>query len=142
MKKVIRLTESDLTRIVKRVIKENDDYEEDEGYGYEEDEEDLGKVDPNEPYDSIGGHSVNDLKRAFKKIMNKDEDLGSTDKGEEKLQDLIEEARDILENECGYDFEDINEMSEREIVECLFDEGYDEIASEMEELLDQEGFEK
>jgi hypothetical protein len=33
-------------------------------------------------------------------------------------------------------------MSEREMVECLFDEGYDEIASEMEELLDQEGFEK
>jgi hypothetical protein len=133
MKKIIRLTESDLTRIVKRVIKENDDYkdrsmydpyyeddddyEEDEDYGYEEDEEDLGEVDPNEPYDSIGGHSMNDLKRAFKKIMNKDEDLGSTDKGEEKLQDLIEEARDILENELGFSIDEINEMSEREIVE-------------------------
>jgi hypothetical protein len=115
MKKVIRLTEADLTRIVRRVIKENDDYKD------------------RSMYDSY--YSDDDS-------YEEDEDLGSTDKGEEKLQDLIEEARDILENECGYDFEDINEMSEREIVECLFDEGYDEIASEMEELLDQEGFEK
>jgi hypothetical protein len=115
MKKVIKLTEADLTRIVRRVIKENDDYK------------DRSMYDPYYGDDDS---------------YEEDEDLGSTDKGEEKLQDLIEEARDILENECGYDFEDINEMSEREIVECLFDEGYDEIASEMEELLDQEGFEK
>ena len=115
MKKIIRLTEADLTRIVRRVIKENDDYK------------DRSMYDPYYGDDDS---------------YEEDEDLGSTDKGEEKLQDLIEEARDILENECGYDFEDINEMSEREIVECLFDEGYDEIASEMEELLDQEGFEK
>jgi hypothetical protein len=48
-----------------------------------------------------------------------DEDLGSTDKGEEKLQDLIEEARDILENELGFSIDAINEMDEFEIVECL-----------------------
>ncbi len=69
-----------------------------------------------------------------------DEEWGEIDKGEEILKELIEEARDILEMECGYDLHDINLMSEREIVEALFDEGYDDIASEMEELLDQEGF--
>jgi hypothetical protein len=115
MKKVIKLTEADLTRIVRRVIKENDDYKD------------------RSMYDSY--YSDDDS-------YEEDEDLGSTDKGEEKLQDLIEEARDILENELGFDIDEINEMSEREMVECLFDEGYDEIASEMEELLDQEGFEK
>ena len=57
MKRIIRLTESDLTRIVKRVISEQDEV------------------------------------------------WGQSDRGEEELQDLIEEARDILENECGYDIE-------------------------------------
>jgi hypothetical protein len=92
MKKIIRLTELDLTRIVKRVIKEQD------------------------------------------------EEFGQTDKGEEELQDLIEEARDILENECGYDIEEINSMDERDIVECLFEEGHEDLASEIEDLLEQEGF--
>jgi len=43
MKKIIRLTESDLTRIVKRVIKESDDYKDrsmyDPYYGDDEDED-------------------------------------------------------------------------------------------------------
>jgi hypothetical protein len=82
MKKVIRLTESDLTRIVKRVIKENDDYKD------------------RSMYDSYYGDDDS---------YEEDEDLGSTDKGEEKLQDLIEEARDILENELGFSIDDINE---------------------------------
>lgn len=92
MRKIVRLTESDLTRIVKRVISEQD------------------------------------------------EEFGQTDKGEEELQDLIEEARDILENECGYDIEEINSMDERDIVECLFEEGHEDLASEIESLLEQEGF--
>ena len=69
-----------------------------------------------------------------------DEEWGETDEGEEKLQDLIEEARDFLENECGYDLHDINLMSEEDIVEALYDEGNDELAEEIEELLNQEGF--
>ena len=115
MKKVIRLTESDLTRIVRRVIKENE---------------------------TIREFEDEDFLRGADKYEMEDEPLGSTDEGEEILKELIEEARDILEMECGYDLLDINLMSEREMVECLFDEGYDEIASEMEELLDQEGFYK
>jgi len=92
MKKIIRLTESDLTRIVKRVIKEQD------------------------------------------------EELGQTDKGEERLQELIEEARDFLENECGYDIEEINSMSEYDIVEALYADNNEDLADEIEELLNQEGF--
>lgn len=91
MKKIIRLTESDLTRIVKRVIKEQD------------------------------------------------EEWGQTDNGEQRLQDLIEEARDILENEFGYSIEEINEMSELDMVDILSYE-YDYLAMEIEELLDGEGF--
>lgn len=107
MKKIIRLTESDLARIVKRVIKENDDYK------------DRSMYDP---------------------YYSDDEEWGETDKGEERLQDFIEEARDILENECGYDIEEINSMDERDIVESLSDEGYEDLASEIEYLLDEEGF--
>jgi len=111
MKKIIRLTESDLTRIVKRIIKENDDYKDRSMYN---------------PY--------------YSDHKEKDEEFGQTDKGEEELQDLIEEARDILENECGYDIEEINSMDERDIVECLFEEGHEDLASEIEDLLEQEGF--
>ena len=107
MRKIVRLTESDLTRIIRRVIKENDDYKDRTMY---------------DPY------------------YSDDEEFGQTDKGEEELQDLIEEARDILENECGYDIEEINSMDERDIVECLFEEGHEDLASEIESLLEQERF--
>ena len=69
-----------------------------------------------------------------------DEEWGETDRGEEDLQDLIEEARDFLENECGYDLHDLNLMSEYDIVEALYDEGNNELAEEIEELLNKEGF--
>ena len=122
MKKIVRLTENDLSRIIKRVIREMDDNFDDdlgfgsdfnqneydvlldqarqylidnsEGIGFDEDDiyemsddevidvikyydkglyhrlEDLKyskPVDLDEPYDSIGGFSVNDLRKAFKK---------------------------------------------------------------------------
>jgi len=69
-----------------------------------------------------------------------DEEWGETDRGEEELQDLIEEARDFLENECGYDLHDINLMSEDDIVEALFDEGNIELAEKIDNLLDFEWF--
>jgi len=71
---------------------------------------------------------------------NEDEDWGETDEGDEVLQDLIEEARDFLESECGYDLHDLNLMSEYDIVEALYDEGNEELAEEIEELLNKEGF--
>ena len=107
MKKIIRLTESDLARIVKRVIKENDDYKDRSMYS---------------PY------------------YGDDEEWGETDRGEEELQDLIQVARQILEDECGMDFEEINEMDEADIVGALNDEGYDDLANDIESLMDQEGF--
>jgi hypothetical protein len=109
MKRIIKLTEKDLTRIVKRVIKESEK---------EDDYKDRSMYDP----------------------YYGDEDWGQTDRGEEELQDLIEEARDILENECEYDLHDINLMSEYDIVMALNQEGYEELASEIEHLLEKEGF--
>ena len=152
MKRIIRLTESDLARIVRRVIKENE-YEEDE---YDEDDEDYKAfidsysdeplntpkrriADFNEPYDSIGGHSVNDLKRAFNKTMGKDEEWGQTDAGKQQSQDLINMAIDILEDEYGYDGDELNEMNEMDIVESLYEEGEDDLASQIEYLLYEEG---
>ena len=92
MKRIIRLTESDLTRIVKRVISEQD------------------------------------------------EEWGQTDRGDEKLQDLIEEARDILENDLGMSIDAINEMDEWYILDVLHEHMYDELAYEIEHLLEKEGF--
>ena len=113
MKKIIRLTESDLARIVKRTINEmeSDDYKDRTMRGRFFDDEDEG-----------------------------DEEWGETDKGEEELQDLIEEARDFLENECGYDLHDINLMSEEDIVDALYEEENEELAEEIADLLYQEGF--
>ena len=111
MKKIIRLTERDLTRIVKRTINEmeSDDYKDRSMYS---------------PYYGEGD----------------DEEWGETDEGEEELQDLIEEARDFLENECGYDLHDINLMSEEDIIDVLYEEENEELAEEIADLLYQEGF--
>jgi hypothetical protein len=115
MKRIIRLTESDLTRIIKKTINEMEDEDFmrgadrnwDDDFGYEEEEE---------------------------------EEWGETDRGEQELQDLIEEARDILENELGMSIDAINEMDEYYIVDVLHDYNYDELAYDIEYLLEKEGF--
>ena len=88
--------------------------------------------DDNEDYGTMRGRFFDDNEG--------DEEWGETDEGDEVLQDLIEEARDFLESECGYDLHDLNLMSEYDIVEALYDEGNDELAEEIEELLNKEGF--
>jgi hypothetical protein len=112
MKKIIRLTESDLTRIVRRTINEM------------EDEEDYGTM----------------RGRFFDDEDEGDEEWGERDMGEESLQDLIEEARDILENELGFSIDAINEMDEFDIVDALHDHMYDELAYDIEHLMEVEGF--
>ena len=114
MKRIIRLTESDLTRIVRRTINEM------------EDEEDYGTM----------------RGRFFDDEDEGDEEWGETDRGDEHLQDLIEEARDILENELGFSIDAINEMDEFEIVDALHDHSYDELAYDIEHLMEVEGFYK
>ena len=69
-----------------------------------------------------------------------DEEWGETDIGEQNLQDLLEEARDILENELGMSIDAINEMDEWYIVDVLHEHMYDELANEIEHLLEKEGF--
>jgi hypothetical protein len=136
MKKVIKLTESDLARIVKRVIKENDDYKDRsmyDPYFDDEEDEDLGEVDPNEPYDSIGGHSVNDLKKAFKNIgVNVDNvDL------EQRFEDLIQEAFDLFEEE-GISHEEYIMYSEEDVINAVREFDLD-LAEEMSEIWNQIG---
>jgi hypothetical protein len=113
MKRIIRLTESDLTRIIKKTINEM------------EDEDFMRGADRN--WDDDFGYE-------------EDEEWGETDRGEQELQDLIEEARDILENELGMSIDAINEMDEYYIVDVLHDYNYDELAYDIEYLLEKEGF--
>lgn len=90
------------------------------------------KEDDNEDYGTMRGRFFDDDEG--------DEEWGETDEDDELLQDLIEEARDFLEMVCGYDLHDLNLMSEYDIVEALYNEGNDDLAEEIEELLNQEGF--
>jgi len=156
MKKIIRLTESDLARIVRRTINEmeDEDFMRSADRNWEDREEDedddySGLKDVHRKwYDQNMGKHKEDRdedddykdRSMYSPYYGDDEDWGQTDMGEEELQDLIGDARDFLENECGYDLHDLNLMSEEDIVDALYDEGNDELAEEIEELLNQEGF--
>ena len=103
---------------------EDDDYKDRSMYSpyYGDEEDDLSDLD-NTIYDGL-----------------EDEEWGQTDKGMEKLQDLLEEARDILENELGMSIDAINEMDEWYIVDVLHEHMYDELAYEIEDLMEKESY--
>lgn len=126
MKKIIRLTESDLARIVKRTINEMED--EDFMRGADRNWEDRYEDDDYKD------------RSMYSPYYGDDEEWGQTDLGEESLQDLIEEARDILENELGISFDAINQMDEFKIVDVLHTVGLDELAYDIEYLMEKEGF--
>jgi hypothetical protein len=120
MKKIIRLTESDLTRIVRRTLNEM----EDKNWDDHEEEDDFSYFDT-DMYNGLD-----------------DEEWGETDGGGggEELQDLIKDAKEFLENECGYDLDDINLMSVDDIVDTIFDEGNIVLAQKIDNLLDFDDF--
>jgi hypothetical protein len=120
MKKIIRLTESDLTRIVRRTLNEM----EDKNWDDHEEEGDFSYFDT-DMYNGLD-----------------DEEWGETDGGGggEELQDLIKDAKEFLENECGYDLDDINLMSVDDIVDTIFDEGNIVLAQKIDNLLDFDDF--
>jgi hypothetical protein len=120
MKKIIRLTESDLTRIVRRTLNEM----EDKNWDDHEEENDSSYFDT-DMYNGLD-----------------DEEWGETDGGGggEELQDLIKDAKEFLENECGYDLDDINLMSVDDIVDTIFDEGNIVLAQKIDNLLDFDDF--
>jgi hypothetical protein len=133
MKKIIRLTESDLARIVKRTINEMDDEDlmRSVDRNWEDREEDEDDYKDRSMYSPYYGDDED---------FEEDEEWGETDMGDEHLQDLIEEARDILENELGFSIDAINEMDEFDIVDALHDHSYDELAYDIEHLMEKEGF--
>jgi hypothetical protein len=143
MKRIIRLTESDLARIVRRVIKENEyeEYDQDmDDYSelapsYDSDRKFMGMVKPSGDMEMYEDEDEDDYED-----YEEDEEWGETDMGEEELQDLIENAREILEYECRMDFDEINEMDEFDIIDALRDEGYDDLANDIESLMEKEGF--
>ena len=105
------------------------------------DDEELTEVtkmdyydDDDEDYGTMRGRFFDDDDK------DNDEEWGQTDEGEEELQDLIEDARDVLEFECGFDGEKVNMMSEEDIVNALYENGKDEMANQIEDLMNQEGF--
>jgi|688.fasta_scaffold1055514_1 hypothetical protein len=120
MKKIIRLTESDLTRIVRRTLNEM----EDKNWDDHKEENDFSYFDT-DMYNGLD-----------------DEEWGETDGGGggEELQDLIKDAKEFLENECGYDLDDINLMSVDDIVDTIFDEGNIVLAQKIDNLLDFDDF--
>ena len=98
MKKTIRLNESDLTRIVKRVIKEN---EEDiftglSGYGFK----------PGYARDMMPEYRLGVLKRLFALAMDDIENGRITDKTLESVEELSEKIqkleRDVQEHRMSY----------------------------------------
>ena len=72
--------------------------------------------------------------------LEEDEDWGQTDVGMEELQDLFDEAYDVLTDECGYDRHDVSLMNEDGIINLLYEEGYDVLAQEIENLMMDENF--
>lgn len=146
MKKV---TDKYIDTLVKKFIKENINERADdimsqinELGGMEDSHPTFGKMNLAKDLQNMSDEEIDALLR--KPINHDDEDegdeeWGETDRGEEELQDLIEEARDFLENECGYEIEELNSMSEDDIVEALFDEGNIELAKKIDKLLDFDG---
>jgi hypothetical protein len=124
---VNQLKESYLSRFTKRRISEMDD-------------EDLMRSVDRNWEDRVEDEDDYKDRSMYSPYYGDDEEWGQTDLGEESLQDLIEEARDILENELGFSIDAINEMDEFDIVDALHDHMYDELAYDIEHLMEVEGF--
>ena len=112
MKKVIKLTESDLHRIVKRVIREFEDPD-----------------------------FFRDAEKNWDRIHGKDEDYEEEDLSskqvdtEQRLEDLFNDAYDVME-ENGIPREKSNKFSEEEMIKTVskFDQ---HLANQIQELLGQ-----
>jgi len=101
----------------------------------EDDREDLIKK-------VFGNNKPKVSKYKNKNDDHKDRSMYDPYYGDEDLQDLLEEARYILEYEFEMSIDEINEMNEFDIIDVLFDGGFDELASNIQDLLDQEEFRK
>lgn len=71
----------------------------------------------------------------MKNIYYEEYELGQTNEYDEKLQDLIDDARDILENELDYTDDECNELDEYDFAKVLDENGYRGLAKEIRKLL-------
>ena len=110
-KKVVRLTETDLRRIVKRVIKENED-----------DYKDRSMYDPyygdDEEYDEEVDYGEDELE---------DKDMSAYE-----LDGLIFEAMELLESEYGISSDYLEELNEFELIDLLEEHNETELAGDIQ----------
>ena len=118
MKKIIRLTESDLTRIIKRTINEMEaeDFMRGADKNWEDREEDNYKD------------------RSMYSPYYGEEDY-ENEYSNQSLDELLEIAKNFMLDELEFSPDAIDEMDEWYIVDVLRDYSYDELASEIEEKL-------
>ena len=103
MKKIIRLTESDLARIVKRTINEMED--EDFMRGADRNWEDRME-DEDDDYKDRSMYSPY---------------YGNWESGDESyLQELLDYGSQILESECGMDYPTVSLMEDWQVVDALY----------------------
>lgn len=88
---------------------------------------------PNQPTES----EFNEEEDEYEDYSEDGWDVGETNLFDEMLQDAIDEARDVLEYECGYTDDEVNKLNEMDYVEELFANGYVELANQIKELFFQ-----
>jgi len=108
-KRIIKLSETDLQKIIKRVIKENDDYNDRGMYEtyYSDDEE----YDEDEVEDEYNAAS--------------------------ELNYLMEIAMDILVSEYGVSIDDLVRLTEYDIIDLLEDNNETELARDIQYYVDK-----
>jgi len=119
MKRIVKLTERDLTRIVKRVINESLFFKGNSNWDNFNSRR-RPHIRNREDDDTVGGHSVHDVTQYFFGVDLSDDDLSSRDKKKafevlraitdqgielDDLPDDIDEALSIINSEKNEDFD-------------------------------------
>jgi hypothetical protein len=105
MKRIVRLTESDLTRLVKRIIKENEESWSDDSFDMEGDS-DFSKMDLETAKEEL----KNTISPSDIKFLN---DLMRRE-GKDELEDMLINTLSQIEGDTEDDFEEVNMLEDFE----------------------------